>query len=119
MLICPRENFNKKCIVVKTMDGHECAIAMDDVKRANFCDMYDYVTIHLKPESRVAELLGVKTIQTLDKAAFSDFYLGFDITQPCESNPEGEEWCADWVDQVLYEARTGKCHPHTLLPFPK
>ncbi len=33
--------------------------------------------------------------------------------------PEQAEWCADWVDGVLYEARYGKPHPHPLPAFPK
>jgi hypothetical protein len=33
--------------------------------------------------------------------------------------PEQEEWCADWVDETLYEARQGKPHPRPLRPFPK
>ena len=119
MLVCPKENFNKETIVFETMDGHQCAISMDDVKRTNFCDMYDYVTIHLHPESRVAQLLETSTVRTLDKREFSKFYLGYDVTEPMNITPEEAEWCADWVDQVLYKKRFGKTRPHPLPPFPK
>ena len=120
MLVCPRENFNNETIVIETIDGHQCTISMDDIERANFCDMYDHATIYLKPESSLAELLGTQTIKTMDKQAFSEFYFGFDITMVSEDEDysyldEG----LDYLHMAKYESRYGKPHPHLLPPFPK